>query len=755
MRNNITSLSILILLWLILPQGPACAEGPTDYVAYWKLDETSGSLAADASGNGINATLQGNASWLPSGGRVDGALSLDGSDDYALSSDHSMLDSAHLTVAAWIYHDTNQDGWRVIATRQMGTGNAEHYFLGLCNNELRWMVRTENGVSGHTTAMPTIFPGQWVHLAGTFDGQAVRGYVNGVEVFSYAHSGSIAADSNGICIGAGNNSGTWVEFFDGRIDDLRIYNYALTAAEIAALTPVVVNDRIRPWAANTRYWQYKGEPVLLLGGSKQDNLFQIPDLEEHLDLLASVGGNYIRNTMSDREEGNVYPYRQLPSGLYDLDQWEDEYWERFDTMLRLTNERNIIVQIEVWDRWDFADGHWLGIESWGPHPYRPANNVNYTEEETGLAESYPNMNLHPFFFTVPGMENYEPRYDLLRGYQERFVAKMLSYSLPYGNVLYCMNNETPAEVAWGQYWMAFIKSQAEQAGVDVCVTDMFIDVYDPENSDKLKVMLDNPQLYDFLDVSQVNNRNFGDTHWNRLHWIVEQVNVHPRPINHTKIYSDGAPDIWWAGTPQDGIERFWRNILCGSASSRFHRPPAAGIGLNETAQACIRAARKAEGLVRFWDLKPHMELISDRSENEAYLAASPGEAYVLFFSLGGSVQLNMADVAGSMTLTWINISSGEFGGSSDVAGGGVTTITAPSASPWVAVIINCYGDVSENGSLSAYDASLAAQYAVGLITLTANQITKADVTGNGSVSATDASWIARKAVDASVVFPVE
>ncbi|MFC1631142.1 LamG-like jellyroll fold domain-containing protein [Candidatus Omnitrophota bacterium] len=66
-----------------------------------------------------------------------------------------------------------------------------------------------------------------------------------------------------------------------------------------------------------------------------------------------------------------------------------------------------------------------------------------------------------------------------------------------------------------------------------------------------------------------------------------------------------------------------------------------------------------------------------------------------------------------------------------------------------------YGDVSENGDVSAYDASLAAQYAVGSITLTASQITKADVTGNGDVSATDASWIARKAVNPDVEFPVE
>jgi hypothetical protein len=66
-----------------------------------------------------------------------------------------------------------------------------------------------------------------------------------------------------------------------------------------------------------------------------------------------------------------------------------------------------------------------------------------------------------------------------------------------------------------------------------------------------------------------------------------------------------------------------------------------------------------------------------------------------------------------------------------------------------------YGDVSENGTISATDASLAARYAVGLIALTPTQITKADVTGNGSVSATDAAWIARKAVDATIKFPVE
>ena len=60
-------------------------------------------------------------------------------------------------------------------------------------------------------------------------------------------------------------------------------------------------NRIRPYAANPYYWQYEGKPVLLLGGSKDDNLFQLPDLEAHLDAIQAAGGNYIRNTMSDRK----------------------------------------------------------------------------------------------------------------------------------------------------------------------------------------------------------------------------------------------------------------------------------------------------------------------------------------------------------------------------------------------------------------------------------------------------------------------
>lgn len=444
-------------------------------------------------------------------------------------------------------------------------------------------------------------------------------------------------------------------------------------------------DRIRPWSENPHYWQYRGQPVLLVGGSREDNLFQIPDLEEHLDLLASVGGNQIRNTMSDRDEGNVYPYRRLDDGRYDLDQWNEEYWRRFAEMLRLTHERDIFVQIEVWDRFDLSDVREMG--NWQRHPYRPANNVNYTGEQSGLADAYPDhpsADKHPFYHTVPGMDEYRAQYDLIRGYQERFVARMLEHSLPYGNVLYCMDNETSTVPRWGQYWMAFIKERAAAAGLDVFVTDMFDDGWKPEQSEKIRLALDRPDLYDFIDISQVNSRNFGEDHWRRLRWVVEQAAAHPRPVTHTKIYSAGETSFG-SGTPQDGVERFWRNLLGGSASSRFHRPTA-GIGINDVAQACIRSVRKAETLVRFWKIEAHMELLGEREENEAYLAAQPGTAYVLLFCRGGAVTLDLTGQGGAFAGRWIDVTTGEWGTEFELAGGAPRPIAAPSEAPWVAVI---------------------------------------------------------------------
>ena len=155
-------------------------------------------------------------------------------------------------------------------------------------------------------------------------------------------------------------------------------------------------------------------------------------------------------------------------------------------------------------------------------------------------------------------------------------------------------------------------------------------------------------------------------------------------MNNTKIYSDGQTSFG-SGTPVDGVERFWRNLIAGCASCRFHRPTS-GIGLNETAKSCIAAARKIESLVKFWNVEPRIELLSDRQPDEAYLAAKPGEQYILFFTDGGSIGLDLKACPGTFALQWVNIRTGDWGAKADLSGGKIAAIAAPASGPWVAAI---------------------------------------------------------------------
>ncbi len=463
------------------------------------------------------------------------------------------------------------------------------------------------------------------------------------------------------------------------------------ASVVKSGTAVAPGMSIQPYVKNPRYWQYKGRPVLLLGGSRTDHIFLLDGLREHLDEISQVGGNYVRCTMSQREGLDLKPHKRLASGKFDLDQWNEDYWNRFASCLKWCAERDIILQIEVWDRFDYSTEHWQ------TSPWNPGNNVNYTYDQTGFAAEYPqhpSRDLQPFFHSIPGMPRYDPRLDLVRQFQEAFVRKMLSYTLDYPNVLYCMNNETSTPAAWGRYWIEFIQRRAAERNVQVFTTDMFDDAFQAEQAEHTPIVFDDTKHYMFADISQVNSRNFDEAHWDALRWLIDQVNRHPRPCNHTKIYGSGYYSFGTGG-PEDGVERFWRDILGGSASVRFHRPDS-GNGLNDFAKGSIRAARILEEQIKMWDVEPHMELLANRASNEAYLAAQPGEKYALYFTNGGSVQLDLTGVQGDFNVTWISISmgittetalDGRRRATRSIRGGSMVTLTAPYKGGWVAAVV--------------------------------------------------------------------
>ncbi len=432
--------------------------------------------------------------------------------------------------------------------------------------------------------------------------------------------------------------------------------------------------RIEIYKQNPAYWQYNGKPVLLLGGSKDDNLFQIPDLKEHLDMLKSVGGNYIRNTMSSRKDKGfeAQPFKKLPNGKYDLDQWNDKYWRRFHNMLKLTQERDIIVQIEVWATFDYYREHWE------VNPFNPKNNINYIAKETKLpmqVKSHPIRTENNFFRSVPAERNQK---NVLK-YQQRFVDKMLSYSLRFCNVLYCMDNETSVTPEWGKYWSQHIKAKAKEAGVTVHTTEMWDkwDLAHPQHS----ATFDHPETYSFVDISQ-NNHQKGQTHWDNAQRQRRRIADKIRPLNNTKIY--GA-DTGRYGNDRDAMERFWRNIFGGMASTRFHRPPS-GLGLSDKARANIRSMRMLMDKIDIFTCEPHNDLLSDRKPNEAYCLANPGKEYAAYFPDGGEITLDISAMKKPLTTRWLDIMKCQWLDTKRVEAKSQLKLRCPSRGYWAVLV---------------------------------------------------------------------
>ncbi len=478
--------------------------------------------------------------------------------------------------------------------------------------------------------------------------------------------------------------------FNKKQSHLKIQSIVLVMLFSLGITTAYSNEanRIQPYSENPYYWQYEGEPVLLLGGTDQDNPFNHPEslepdgVESHLDLLVSVGGNYLRNTMSHRDPPNAFPFARVDDERFDLTQWNEEYWQRFDDFLRMTEQRDIIVQIEVWETWDYYANH-EPQGGWSRHPFNPKNNINYTVEEAKLPNEInfnpsENPTAHNFFHTVPKLENNK----IVLSYQQAFVDKMLEFSLNYDHVLYCMNNETGEPPAWGEYWVKYITAKAKETGKSIEITDMRRS--EVLSSPDHRLIQDKPDLYTFIEVSQNNGwSRGGQSHWDPLIKVREYIADAPRPINNVKIY--GGED-GWRGV-DEGVQRFWRNIFAGCASARFHRRfPAAGIGLNELAQSNLRSARMLTSEIDVFASEPHNDLLSDREPNEAYCFANVGKSYALYFPDGGAINLDLSDSEGEWTLRWLNIFESEWGSEENVQGGGPVKITAPGKGHWAALI---------------------------------------------------------------------
>ena len=409
---------------------------------------------------------------------------------------------------------------------------------------------------------------------------------------------------------------------------------------------------IAVYAENPFYWEYQGKPVLLLGGSSapkgglnDEGMFLWPDVAGSLDKLVSAGGNYTRCLMSGRlRDEALWPFLNT-GGRFDLERWDENYWQRFESFLAETKKRGIITDVELWATFDYARLPWTR------NPFNPIHNRNYTAQETGLpaeVNSHPVLSENAFYHTVPD----EGKIPAVLRYQQRFVDKVLSHTLQFDNVLYCMDNETAGSPAWGAYWARYVRKAAVRAGKKVCVTEMF-DAHDLEHASYHNVT-DDPQTYDFVEISQ-NNHQSGQTHFDKIQVLRQRLLTAPRPLSNVKIYGSDGGGLF--GTSRDATERFWRDIFAGCASARFHEKH---LGDSELGQRMVRSARQVTSAFDLFHCAPHGELLLDRAPNQAYCLANPGKVYVVYFPAAGRVQLRTPGLEGPAELRWFAIERGAW-----------------------------------------------------------------------------------------------
>jgi hypothetical protein len=203
----------------------------TGLVAAYNFDEGSGTTLVDRTGQGRTGAIAG-ATWTTQG-RFGGALSFDGVNDWVTVNDAPSLDlTTGMTLEAWVYPTANGAGsWRNVVLKQRTGGEVYNLYANADTNApVVYVVRSANQNDALDARGTTQLPlNTWTHLAATYDATTLRLYVNGVQVGSRAVSGALLTSTGVLRIG-GNS--IWGEFFQGRIDEVRIYNRSLTAAEI-------------------------------------------------------------------------------------------------------------------------------------------------------------------------------------------------------------------------------------------------------------------------------------------------------------------------------------------------------------------------------------------------------------------------------------------------------------------------------------------------------------------------------------------
>jgi hypothetical protein len=208
-------------------------------VAAWGFDDAAGTTASDSSGHNLTGTVS-NTAWTTAG-KFGGALAFNGTSSWVTVADNNLLDlTTGMTLEAWV-KPNSLSGWTNVIMKERGTTGLNYALYASDNTGQPPAGYVYRGSDINAVGTTALAIGAWTHLATTYDGANLRLYVNGALVRTRAVTGTLANTANPLRIGGDL---PWGEYFNGLIDEVRVYSRALSLAEIqtdmtTAVNPVV------------------------------------------------------------------------------------------------------------------------------------------------------------------------------------------------------------------------------------------------------------------------------------------------------------------------------------------------------------------------------------------------------------------------------------------------------------------------------------------------------------------------------------
>jgi hypothetical protein len=197
-----------------------------DLVGYWNFNEGSGTIAYDSSDNGLDGTLRGNPQWVT--GRVGDALEFDGDDSVEIPHDPLLSITDEITITVWTYMNATASGEMAVVSKGGWAANDLPYELTEeAGRVIYWQFFDD--VGRDVCAPPSPPVEEWHHLAGTYDGQIFKCYIDGELAYEWAYAGKMPENTASVFIGQRSRGGL---YFKGIIDEVAIYSRALGEDEI-------------------------------------------------------------------------------------------------------------------------------------------------------------------------------------------------------------------------------------------------------------------------------------------------------------------------------------------------------------------------------------------------------------------------------------------------------------------------------------------------------------------------------------------